>query len=347
MISRDEGLQKTVVKPITRLFRNKNKQIYTVTLTRADGSDEESLGTTEEHPFYVVGTGWVEASDLKVGDQIYAHGAGDSAGHLLVKSVTLEDERQDTYNFEVAESHTYFVGQLSAWVHNACGPSELLDNGGRPLDDNTIVGYKGNVYIKEVDGSYVQQRPATDAELNNVGLTRDGSGRVVSRWSNGNFTHPDNKYANTDSNVAGYKRKQDPNLAMKDLDAFGIYNTKLTDQDLLDIMWDPKRKQYLAAEGIQTLRFENERKITITGRSGTGDITTHEFGEVDLMGGPVNQGHFDFEKFSNAITDHFNKSGVDYTAIDMTNISAAQRINIHNYINQQGYGDKMIIFGET
>ena len=65
------------------------------------------------------------------------------------------------------------------------------------------------------------------------------------------------------------------------------------------------------------------------------------------MGGPVDQIHFDFKSFSKAITDHFKKPGVDYTAIDMTNISAAERINIHNYINQQGYGDKMIIFGET
>ena len=54
----------TTVKPVVQLFRNKNKEIYSVTLT-AENGDTETLGTTADHPFYVAGKGWVHAAELQ------------------------------------------------------------------------------------------------------------------------------------------------------------------------------------------------------------------------------------------------------------------------------------------
>lgn len=129
VISRDEARQMTAVKPVTELFLNPNKEIYSVTLDATDGQSE-TIGATAEHPFYVDDKGWVEASDLVEGDQVVRYDNGDGqAGFLLVKSVVLEDARQDTYNFEVADTHTYFVGKLNAWVHNTCEAADSIANG--------------------------------------------------------------------------------------------------------------------------------------------------------------------------------------------------------------------------
>ncbi|MEJ2467362.1 MAG: hypothetical protein P8045_17030, partial [Candidatus Thiodiazotropha sp.] len=46
----------------------------------------------------------------------------DASGFLRVKSLELEDHATSVYNFEVADTHTYFVGDSKAWVHknNPC-----------------------------------------------------------------------------------------------------------------------------------------------------------------------------------------------------------------------------------
>ena len=77
------------------------------------------IGTTAEHPFWVVGKGWLPAAELRIGDVLVSHdgwehpigGIADSGQVLTV------------YNLEVEEGHTYFVGReewgWSIWAHNA------------------------------------------------------------------------------------------------------------------------------------------------------------------------------------------------------------------------------------
>ena len=74
------------------------------------------LGVTREHPFWVVGKNWVDAGDLALGDQV----SNIDGGILVVKTIEIDAELQNTYNFEVADFHTYFVGEQGAWVHNNC-----------------------------------------------------------------------------------------------------------------------------------------------------------------------------------------------------------------------------------
>jgi aminoglycoside phosphotransferase (APT) family kinase protein len=104
----------TSLKPVVRLFRRHNRQIFDVKLATADGRSEV-IGTSAGHPFHVRNLGWLVASKLVPGeivDQL------DGEGGRVV-SVEREKTLQDTYNFEVAEAHTYFVGRSHAWVHNA------------------------------------------------------------------------------------------------------------------------------------------------------------------------------------------------------------------------------------
>jgi hypothetical protein len=90
-----------------------------------EGSDEPHGGMSElvctaEHPFYVENrSSFVPAHLLEAGDQLSLAG-GLTA---VVEGNSIESAQRGesyiTYNFEVADYHTYFVGAEKVWVHNA------------------------------------------------------------------------------------------------------------------------------------------------------------------------------------------------------------------------------------
>ena len=77
----------------------------------------ESIRTTEEHPFFVEGRGFVNASELAPGDRL-------SSG-ASIASIASTIERSRVHNFEVEGFHTYFVGRASVLVHNQCANPRL------------------------------------------------------------------------------------------------------------------------------------------------------------------------------------------------------------------------------
>lgn len=72
-----------------------------------------------EHASYAgLSEKWVSACDLKHGDKVLL-----SDGTLCeVEGVTLKhlETPETTYNLEVAEFHTYYVGKVLVLVHNKC-----------------------------------------------------------------------------------------------------------------------------------------------------------------------------------------------------------------------------------
>lgn len=48
----------------------------------------------------------------------------------IIKSIKVEklSKPETTYNFEVEDFHTYFVGESEVLVHNACKPENVLKN---------------------------------------------------------------------------------------------------------------------------------------------------------------------------------------------------------------------------
>jgi Pretoxin HINT domain len=75
---------------------------------------------TGAHPFWVQGdTAFVNAAQLEVGDDFRL---ADGRSAELV-DIEIEEAASGspfkTYNFEVADVHTYFVGADGVWVHNA------------------------------------------------------------------------------------------------------------------------------------------------------------------------------------------------------------------------------------
>jgi intein/homing endonuclease len=77
------------------------------------------IRTTAEHPFYVLGRGWVCACHLVAGDLLASHD-----GQVIpVERVAETRDLATVYNVRVADHHTYFVGSgewgFSVWAHNA------------------------------------------------------------------------------------------------------------------------------------------------------------------------------------------------------------------------------------
>ena len=84
----------------------------------------EEIITTDNHPFYVQGRGFIEAGHLLVGDKLIS-AIGDD---LTIEDyhIELTDEPVSVYNFQVEDFHTYFVGDCAVWIHNSeCGISEI------------------------------------------------------------------------------------------------------------------------------------------------------------------------------------------------------------------------------
>ena len=112
------------------MFRNETKEWYHVRI-----NDEEII-CTGGHPFYILnaevsrksvlyeGTKtdtkgkWITAKELKVSDQVLL----SDGSCAIIEEIQAErlSAPETTYNFEVADYHTYYVSDSKVLVHNAC-----------------------------------------------------------------------------------------------------------------------------------------------------------------------------------------------------------------------------------
>jgi len=81
----------------------------------------ETITTTGNHPFYVLSRpqpGFIAADALEPGDRLSLADGGTAVIEAIRRASASPGTRFRTYNLEVAEYHTYFVGQHAVWVHN-------------------------------------------------------------------------------------------------------------------------------------------------------------------------------------------------------------------------------------
>ena len=114
----------------------------------------EEIVTTDNHPFYVQGRGFINAGNLLVGDKLISVNGDD----LIIEDYYIEftEEPVSVYNFQVEDFHTYFVGDCAVWVHNKnCKPrspkSDVLD---KVENSDGSITYTKNVNGKNVDVTY-------------------------------------------------------------------------------------------------------------------------------------------------------------------------------------------------
>ena len=119
VLSYDEETGEQGYKLVVRLFRNQTKEWYHVFV------DGEEIRCTGEHPFYVKGKGFIPAKELKSGDKcLLSTGEDVTIEKVEVETLT---EAEITYNFEVADFHTYYVTEKDVLVHNTCKTTEIVD----------------------------------------------------------------------------------------------------------------------------------------------------------------------------------------------------------------------------
>ena len=82
-------------------------------------SDGKVITATEGHPFRTV-DGWRDAVLLKKGDILILTGSDGKPSTIQVDEIRYETKVLTTYNLEVANAHTFFVGEDGVLVHN-CG----------------------------------------------------------------------------------------------------------------------------------------------------------------------------------------------------------------------------------
>lgn len=106
-----------VARPIVGVMRNWTRFVVSLTLAN------EVVRTTREHRFWLPDAQtWVAAADLAAGTRLLKMDGQE----LLLEAHRVYEAEADTYNFEVAELHTYFVGASGALVHNARQPKPFV-----------------------------------------------------------------------------------------------------------------------------------------------------------------------------------------------------------------------------
>ncbi|MFS1526109.1 toxin C-terminal domain-containing protein [Microbulbifer sp. 2304DJ12-6] len=146
-------------KPVTQLFK-KHRLIYELTVVNSIG-ESKLIETTDDHPFYVPGKGFVDTIDLISGDMVETEGNG----LVVVESVVNSGRYDVTYNFEVADFHTYYATKFNLLVHNCNAiykttkeAKQAAENLGfkkinETIHDGQAVFKKGKRFItRDVDG---------------------------------------------------------------------------------------------------------------------------------------------------------------------------------------------------
>jgi RHS repeat-associated protein len=125
VLSRDEVTGQTALKPVVAIIPVQEDKIWNV-VVRVSGAEgpahTETIHTTGEHPFRTEDGRWTLTDALQIGTGIVTVNGAPA----VVVSVANTNKMAKTYNLEVADFHTYFVGNDKLWVHNACPLKELL-----------------------------------------------------------------------------------------------------------------------------------------------------------------------------------------------------------------------------
>jgi len=120
--ARDASTDAAGWKPVLRTFKTLGKRVLALVVEGADGRSEE-FQVTGGHPFWVKDQGWRRAEDLNQGDILVAA----SGAWLRLSAATWLQSTATVFNLEVADWHTYFVGESSVFVHNMCGKTGPIE----------------------------------------------------------------------------------------------------------------------------------------------------------------------------------------------------------------------------
>lgn len=130
VLSSDPETGKTAYKEVVNTYIHVKDTLVYVTI------NGETIETTEEHPFWVEGNGWIKAKNLNNNDVV----RDKNGNNLIIENVQIvklpENEYVAVYNFEVVEYHTYFVSDYDILVHNKCDDVTINNSNNK---QNTLI----------------------------------------------------------------------------------------------------------------------------------------------------------------------------------------------------------------
>ena len=148
VLAYDEVTGEQAYKPVVRLFRNSTEEWYHIQV------NGEEIICTDGHPFYVASLDkFIPAHELKVGNTLLlSDGSCAIIEEIKVEKLTAPET---TYNFEVAEFHTYYVSKSKILTHNKCIFDELgvkdFNEVGTKYTPDELVGKLGDMgYSKSI-----------------------------------------------------------------------------------------------------------------------------------------------------------------------------------------------------
>ncbi|MDB5056269.1 MAG: hypothetical protein JWM44_4319 [Bacilli bacterium] len=109
VLSKNVDTGETAYKPVETLYQKEITETYNIHV------GNEILSTSDNHPFWVVGKGWVLSKDIVPGD-LFEKSDGTP---VTVDKVEVKQENTTVYNFSVQDFHTYYVSSLRILTHNA------------------------------------------------------------------------------------------------------------------------------------------------------------------------------------------------------------------------------------
>lgn len=145
------------LKEVVQTFVNKTDELVHVYV------NGEEIIATPEHPFYVPLKGWISAINLRAGDILVLQ----SGKYVIVELVQHEilESPVTVYNFEVAEFHTYYVGDSAVLVHNVCKPTSPVKVSENALKKIDMHAFKQEFVKKNVSRWDVFKDTAHDSVL--------------------------------------------------------------------------------------------------------------------------------------------------------------------------------------
>ena len=116
--SRDEKTGRVELKPVTDLIRHDGRAIFSLVYVSPNGKSTR-IEVSDNHQFWVEGKGWIESGKLQRG----MHLRDFDGKAATVVNLQSTGRTAMTYNFTVADNHTFYAGEHSVLVHNECACS--------------------------------------------------------------------------------------------------------------------------------------------------------------------------------------------------------------------------------
>ncbi|WP_390622630.1 Hint domain-containing protein [Amycolatopsis viridis] len=117
MWAQDPTTGQSQLRKVVQTYQHVARAVVTVSFAGA------TVQVTPEHPFWVLGKGWLDAAQLRPHDRLRTlDGVWPE-----VAAVSVAAESVPVYNLQVEGDHDYFVTSTHVLVHNTC-TADLGDN---------------------------------------------------------------------------------------------------------------------------------------------------------------------------------------------------------------------------